>query len=122
MSDEPGDVAAEPSIRDVPEAHRYEVSLHGERCGLAAYLDTGRQRVFYHAEVGERFSGRGLAGALVTAALNDTRAGGKRIVAVCPYVAAYVRRHHEFDDILDPVTPAVLTAVRSQTTSRSPKE
>lgn len=31
-----------------------------------------------------------------------------RIVPVCPYVAAYLERHREFDDITDPVTPEVL--------------
>lgn len=36
------------------------------------------------------------------------RASGKRIVPVCPYVAKYLNRHEEFNDITDPVTPEVL--------------
>ena len=63
--------------------------------------------------VEERFAGRGLAGQLVSAALADTRAVGKRIVPVCPYVAKYVKSHHDFDDIVDRVTPQALAAVRA---------
>jgi len=36
------------------------------------------------------------------------RESGKRIVPVCPYVAKYLTRHEEFNDITDPVTPEVL--------------
>lgn len=37
------------------------------------------------------------------------RALGLRIVPVCPYVAKYLTKHHDFDDITDPVTPEVRT-------------
>ena len=77
------------------------------------YLDQDGQRVFYHTEVDERFAGRGLAATLVSWALGDTRSAGKRIVAVCPYVAKYVSRHHDFDDVLDPATPEALAAARA---------
>ncbi|MEU8527683.1 GNAT family N-acetyltransferase [Streptomyces sp. NPDC048629] len=81
--------------------------LAGERVGLTAYRDRDRQRVFVHTEVDAAHSGQGLAGILVRAALTDVRASGRRIVAVCPYVARYLKRHGEFADITDPVTPAV---------------
>jgi predicted GNAT family acetyltransferase len=45
---------------------------------------------------------------LVQAALEDVRESGKRIVPVCPYVAKFLKRHAEFDDITDPATPDVL--------------
>lgn len=100
-------------VRNVPEARHYELTVDGKHAGLAAYVDFGNQRIFHHTEVGDEFSGRGLAGELVQAALTDARAAGKRIVAVCPYVAKYVKKHHDFDDILDPVTPEVLAAVEA---------
>lgn len=106
----PGGIA-EPSVADVPRRHRYEITADGELAGFTAYADLGDQRVFYHTEIDERFGGRGLASTLVAAALADTRARNKRIVPVCPFVAKYVTSHHDFDDILDPVTPAVLTAL-----------
>lgn len=35
-------------------------------------------------------------------------ADGKRVVATCPMVAAFVKKHPEFSDITDPATPAIL--------------
>jgi uncharacterized protein len=87
---------------------KYTIAVDGEAVGLAAVADRGNQRVFYHTEVEERFGGRGLATILVGEALEATRADGKRIVAVCPMVAAYVKKHPEFRDITDPVTPEIL--------------
>jgi predicted GNAT family acetyltransferase len=102
-------------VRNIPEAHRYEITVDGEHVGLEAYVDAGDQRIFYHTEIDEKFGGRGLAGELVSAALTDARAAGKRIVPVCPYVVKYVKQHHDFDDILDPATPDVLAAVEAAT-------
>jgi uncharacterized protein len=87
---------------------KYTIAVDGEIVGLAAVADRGEQRVFYHTEVDERFSGRGLATILVQQALEATRADGKRVVATCPMVAAFIKRHPELADLVDPVTPAVL--------------
>jgi len=87
---------------------KYTIAVEGETVGLAFVADRGNQRVFYHTEVEERFGGRGLANILVGEALEATRADGKHIVAVCPMVAAFVKKHPEFSDITDPATPEVL--------------
>jgi uncharacterized protein len=87
---------------------KYTIAVEGQNVGLAAVADRDNQRVFYHTEVDERFSGRGLANILVGEALQATRADGKRIVAVCPMVAAFVKKHSDFSDITDPVTPEIL--------------
>jgi uncharacterized protein len=50
---------------------------------------------------------------LVKAALEAARADGKRVVATCPMVAAFLKRHGEFSDITDPVTPAILQWVQT---------
>ncbi|MEJ2864784.1 GNAT family N-acetyltransferase [Actinomycetospora flava] len=105
--------SSSPEVSRAPESSRYEVRVGGELAGLAAYLDRGEQRIFYHTEIADEFAGRGLADVLVAHALTDTRAAGRRIVPVCPYVARWVRKHHDVDDVLDPVTPAALGAVRT---------
>ena len=66
--------------------------------------DRDGQRMFLHTEVADAFEGRGLATILITEALQATRDAGLRIVAVCTMVAAYVDKHHEFDDAVDPVS------------------
>jgi predicted GNAT family acetyltransferase len=46
-----------------------------------------------HTEVPEEFRGRHFGETLVKAAIDAGRAEGLRIVAVCPFVRAYLRKH-----------------------------
>lgn len=57
--------------------------------------------MFTHTEVDEDYEGRGLATVLIGQALQETRDAGLRIVAKCPMVAAYVKKHAEYSDIVD---------------------
>ena len=100
--------ATAPVVERVDRLHRYEIRVGGETIGFAAYRDRDGQRVFHHTEIDDAFTGRGLASVLVGRALADTRDAGKRVVPVCPYVAAHLRRHREFAGISDPVTPQIL--------------
>ncbi|KUH85675.1 MULTISPECIES: GNAT family N-acetyltransferase [unclassified Mycobacterium] len=86
------------------ESDRYTISVEGKRVGLTEFIDHDGQRIFPHTEVDGEFEGRGLATILIGEALQDTRDAGQRIVAVCPMVAAYLDKHQEFADIVDPVT------------------
>ncbi len=113
-SSAPGDAPVEDvSVTNVAQQHRYEISLDRTRAGLAQYLDRGDQRIFFHTEIDEAFAGRGLASRLISGALTDTRSEGMRMVAVCPFVAKYLAKHHDFDDLTDPVTPDALAAVEA---------
>ncbi|MEU6250523.1 bifunctional pirin family protein/GNAT family N-acetyltransferase [Glycomyces sp. NPDC047010] len=102
------DRASEPVVRRVDAELLYEIAIDGARAGLTAYRDRGDQRIFYHTEVDSSFARKGLAATLVEQALLDARAAGKRIVPVCPYVARFVKRHPEFADATDQVSPQVL--------------
>ena len=85
------------------EADRFTIAVDGQSVGLTEFADRNGQRVFTHTEVADAFEGRGLATILISEALQATRDAGLRIVAVCPMVAAYVGKYHEFDDVVDPV-------------------
>lgn len=87
---------SEPVVTDVPEQHRYEISVDGVRAGLAAYRDSGDRRDFHHTEIDKAFGGQGLATKLIAAALADTQAAGKRIVPTCSFVESYVQKHPEY--------------------------
>ncbi|MFB6960548.1 GNAT family N-acetyltransferase [Streptomyces sp. NPDC056309] len=102
------------TVQRADAKHRYEILVDGKRAGLTAYRDRGEQRVFYHTEIDDAFAGQGLASRLVQEALTDVRESGKRIVPVCPYVAKFLKRHDEFADITDPVTPDVLQWLDTQ--------
>ncbi|WP_432747124.1 N-acetyltransferase [Streptomyces sp. JH002] len=101
-------------VERVDADSRYEILVDGRRAGLTAYCDQGTRRVFFHTEIDEAFAGQGLGLQLVRQALTDVRASGMRIVPVCPYVAKFLKRHDEFADITDPVTPEVLRWLKAQ--------
>ena len=86
------------------EADRFAIAVDGQAVGLTEFADRNGQRVFTHTEVADAFEGRGLATILISEALQATRDAGLRIVAVCPMVAAYVGKHPELDDVVDPVS------------------
>ena len=93
---------ADVTVANAPERLRYELRLGDAVIGFATYRLVGRRRVvFIHTEVDDGHSGQGLAERLAQFALDDVRAAGKRIVAVCPYIASYLRKHPEYDDIVD---------------------
>jgi predicted GNAT family acetyltransferase len=56
-------------------------------------------RVFLHTETGPDFAGKGVAGTLVRQSLEAERAEGRRIVPSCPFVAGYLGKHPEYQDI-----------------------
>ncbi|WP_127129947.1 GNAT family N-acetyltransferase [Georgenia sp. SYP-B2076] len=91
---------------------QFEIVVDGTTAGLTQFVDDDGLRIFFHTETGKEYAGQGLAGRLVARALEETRAAGLRVVPVCPYVAAYVGRHHEYDDLARPVTRRALRIVR----------
>jgi broad specificity phosphatase PhoE/predicted GNAT family acetyltransferase len=82
----------------------FMIAVDGQKSGVATFEERGNRRVFVHTEVDDAFQGRGLATILVDEAIKSTKADGLRIVAVCPMFAAFLHKHEEFDDIVDPVT------------------
>jgi len=85
----------------------------GTIAGSSHYRDRDDERIFFHTEIDEKFSGRGLAGALTSEALADTAAEGKTIVAVCPYVRKWLDTHdHEF--VWRKPTPDDLTWIKGE--------
>jgi predicted GNAT family acetyltransferase len=53
-----------------------------------------------HTEVPDAFRGQGAGLRLVTRAVEDARAAGKKIIPLCPFAAAQFRRHQEWADVL----------------------
>jgi predicted GNAT family acetyltransferase len=49
-----------------------------------------------HTEVQPQHEGKGIAGALVRHVLEDARRQGRGVIPLCPYAAAYIKRHPEY--------------------------
>ncbi len=86
-------------IRHNRDAHRFEAVVDGH-LSVCEYEDAGGRRIFTHTLVPPELRGRGLAEQLVRAALADARAAGLKVVPACSYVARFVERHAEFQDLL----------------------
>ena len=83
------------SVRDNQAARQYEVHSGGEVAVLQYKREDGRI-LLIHTEVPPALEGRGIAGMLARTALETARADGEEVVPLCTYVAAYIRRHHEY--------------------------
>jgi predicted GNAT family acetyltransferase len=87
-------------VSDNSESHRYEAVVDGTVAGFIAYRDRpDGARVFLHTETDPAFAGKGIASSLVRQALEAEREHGRRIVPVCPFVAAYLTRHPEYQNL-----------------------
>jgi len=58
------------------------------------------QLIIDHTEVPDAFRGQGVGLKLVTRAVEDARAAGKKIIPLCPFANAQFRRHPEWADVL----------------------
>jgi len=85
------------SITDNLTRHRFESTVDGETAFLL-YERTRDALTLIHTEVPPALRGHHIGDALVEAALKDARSAGLRIVAVCPFVTAYLRKHREAAD------------------------
>jgi uncharacterized protein len=91
---------AEADVVDVPEASRYELRLDGRLVGVAAYRRRDGRMSFIHTEVDESCEGRGYGSRLAAAALDDARRQGLEIVPLCPFIAHYIERHPEYQQLV----------------------
>jgi predicted GNAT family acetyltransferase len=58
------------------------------------------QLIIDHTGVPDAFRGQGVGARLVTRAVEDARAAGRKIVPLCPFAAAQFRRQPEWGDVL----------------------
>jgi predicted GNAT family acetyltransferase len=58
------------------------------------------QIIIDHTGVPDAFRGQGVGLHLVTRAVEEARAAGKKIIPLCPFAAAQFRRHPEWADVL----------------------
>jgi predicted GNAT family acetyltransferase len=87
-------------IGDVPDARRYEARIGDELAGFAAYRLEPGHITFTHTEVGAAHEGRGVGSQLARTALDDARTRGLRVTPLCPFIAAWIRRHPAYADLV----------------------
>lgn len=86
-------------VADNPDERRFEASVDGDLAGLLYYSERPGKLVLVHTEVSDEFGGHGVGGRLVAGALDDIRARGLQVTALCPFAAAYIESH-EYADLV----------------------
>ena len=89
------------TVRDNPERHRFEIKL-GDAIAIAEYKLPEGIIMFTHTEVPPDHGGQGIGTALIRAGLKAARERGLKVIPICPFFAAYIQKHPEEQDLLDP--------------------
>jgi uncharacterized protein len=90
-------------IENNESAHRWEARI-GEYVAFSEYRLNGDTDTihFLKTRVPPDLEGQGVAGKLVSAALDDARAQHLTVVPICRFVTSYIRRHPEYRDLVFP--------------------
>lgn len=86
-----------PELRDTGD--RYEMDEEGHT-SFADYRITGERMYVDYVFSPIPLRGRGASGRLMAALSADARAKGLKITPICGYAAAWLRRSHEFRDLV----------------------
>ena len=85
-------------VHDEP-AKRFETSVDGHT-GYISYQERDDKLFYDHTIVPQELGGRGVGSALVKYALNYARDNNKKVVPQCSFVASYIDKHPEYQDLL----------------------
>jgi predicted GNAT family acetyltransferase len=80
--------------------HRFEINLDAGTA-FFEYIKQGKDVYnLYHTEVPPQFEGHGVGSGLAKGALEYIKTQGKQIIPTCPFVAAYLKRHPEYQELV----------------------
>ena len=89
-------------LRDNEEKERFEGVVEGKVAGYVRYHRRANDGavVLIHTEVDPAYEGEGVGSALARSVLDRMRAQGTKIVARCPFIVGYIKRHPEYEPLL----------------------
>ncbi|GGO41626.1 GNAT family N-acetyltransferase [Deinococcus humi] len=90
------------TIKENEERQRYEIYVGDQLAGHTEYRPVGHARLLPHTEINERYEGQGLGSQLIQFALDDLRARGLNAVPTCPFVVAFIRKHPDYLELVQP--------------------
>ncbi len=87
-------------IQHQPEDQEFTATVDGHSAELAYSRPAPDTIDFAHTFVDEALRGQGVGEALAQEALNYARQQGLRVLTSCRFMAAFVKRHPEYQDLL----------------------
>ena len=83
-----------------PANHTFEIWIDGQLSKLD-YIQDAKNFVITHVGVYPEHRGQGVAGKIVEAALSYARKNSLRVVPMCSYAAAYIRRNPQYMELTE---------------------
>jgi uncharacterized protein len=91
---------SEPTVTDEPGRSRYVLRLDDEVVGHVAYLRQDDVLDLVHTEVDDGHEGEGLGGRLARGVLDDARRRGLHVTPTCPFIASWIEKHPDYEDLV----------------------
>jgi predicted GNAT family acetyltransferase len=88
-----------PQIRDNEELKRFELEIQG-KVAFIEYIKAQDNIYLTHTEVPMGLEGKGIGSMIIGQVLEEVKANKWALVPLCPFVAAYLKRHPEWKEIL----------------------
>ncbi|PIQ20459.1 MAG: GNAT family N-acetyltransferase, partial [Cytophagales bacterium CG18_big_fil_WC_8_21_14_2_50_42_9] len=82
------------------ENQEFTIDLNGDQAELAYAQPQDDILDFQHTFVPEDYRGEGLADKLIKTGLEYAQDNGYKVIPSCPAVAAYMRRHKEYESLM----------------------
>lgn len=92
---------ADVEVRNNPDHHRFEALVDGS-LAIAEYNLIQGGIIFSHTEVPKQLEGRGIGSALIRTGLAHAREHGLKVMPICPFFAAFLKKHAEWHDLVHP--------------------
>ncbi|MCU1487081.1 MAG: GCN5-related N-acetyltransferase [Actinomycetia bacterium] len=92
---------SERSVVDEPARSRYELRVGDEVVGFVSYQRHGDLVDLVHTEIEDGHEGEGLGSALASGVLDDLRRRGLHVRPSCPFIAGWIAKHPDYDDLVE---------------------
>jgi len=79
---------------------QFKIHADGE-VAILTYRFYKHDITLMHTEVPDRLTGKGIASALAHHALEWAKEQHKQVMVYCPFVAAYLKRHPGYNELID---------------------
>ena len=90
---------AELTLTDNKEDQQFELTADGLTARVE-YTLMGNRIIFTHTEVPKELEGKGIGSMIVKLALQNIEERGLKLIPLCPFTAAYIKRHPEWNRVL----------------------
>jgi len=86
-------------LKNNKEQKQYELEVEGFKAKIE-YIEAKGNIYLTHTEVPKELGGKGIASIMVQKALEEVEKRNLKLFPLCPFVAAYIKKNHEWGRIL----------------------